>query len=493
MKSNYKLSKSTFIRGLQCEKSLYLYKHHYNLKDPISPSLQATFDRGNTVGLLAQQLFPNGRDASPENHFKVYESVRKTNEFINQGEHIIYEATFIHNEVLCALDILVKDDEGWKAYEVKSSKEGSPTYINDAAIQYHTITNSGIDLKDISIVHINNQYIRGEELDINQLFSIESVEDRVEELLPKIPDKISKFKEVIANPSIPDIDIGGHCFKPYECDFKGECWKHIPDYSVFNISNLRKNRMFDLYKQGVITLDQIDLDKSPLNASQTLQITSEVDGSSHIDKPKIREFINNLKYPLYFLDYETINPAIPYYNGVRPYQNLVFQYSLHIKTSPDSEVIHKEYLADPKNDPRTDFVKRLIEDCGETGDILVYNIGFERTKTKDLIEPFPEYADELKNIIKRLKDLMIPFQKKWFYTPQMKGKHSIKKVLPALIPEMSYDDLDIQEGGTASNTFKTMIERTFEGNENEVRKQLLEYCKLDTFSMVKILEELNSI
>ena len=172
--SSYKLSKSTFIRGLQCEKSLYLYKHHYQLKDPTPQSLQAVFDQGTNVGILAQELFPNGVDASPENHFKMLESVGKTLDFISQGEAIIYEATFLYNDVLAALDILVKDQDGWKAYEVKSSTKVSDTYIKDASIQYYTITNSGIDLKDISIVYINNQYIKNGEIDITELFILKS-------------------------------------------------------------------------------------------------------------------------------------------------------------------------------------------------------------------------------------------------------------------------------------------------------------------------------
>jgi len=281
--SKSRLSKSTFIRGLQCEKSLYLYKHQYRLKDPTPSSLQAVFDQGTNIGLLAQELFPNGADASPENHFKMFESVRKTQKFISQGESIIYEATFLYNNVLAALDILVKDNDGWKAYEVKSSTKVSETYIKDAAIQYHTITNSGVDLKDISIVHINNQYTREGELDIHQLFTIESVYDQVLEFLPRIPNEVRRLKNVIESSEIPNVDIGPHCSDPYDCDFKGTCWKHIPDYSVFNISRLNKDKKFDLYNQGVITLDDIDLSQTDLNPNQLLQVQSEVNGTTHID------------------------------------------------------------------------------------------------------------------------------------------------------------------------------------------------------------------
>jgi hypothetical protein len=412
--ANSRLSKSTFIRGLQCEKSLYLYKHHYRLKDPTPSSLQAVFDQGTNIGLLAQELFPYGADASPENHFKMVESVGKTLKFISQGESIIYEATFQYNNVLAALDILVKGEEGWKAYEVKSSTKVSETYIKDAAIQYYTITNSGIDLKDILIVHINNQYTREGELDIHQLFTIESVYDQVLDFLPRIPNEVRRLKNVIESPEVPSVDIGNHCSDPYDCDFRGTCWKHIPDYSVFNISRLKKDKKFDLYNQGVITLDDIDLGKTDLNPNQVLQVQSEVNGTSHIDIEEIRNFTNGLNYPLYFLDFETIGPAVPKYNGSRPYQQLVFQYSLHVQETSTSELEHREYLADSSQDPRIGFIKQLIQDCGSGGDIIVYNIGFEKGKLKDLIEVFPKYSNELRWIVNRLKDLMIPFQQKWY-------------------------------------------------------------------------------
>ena len=491
--SKSRLSKSTFIRGLQCEKSLYLYKHHYRLKDPTPTSLQAVFDQGNNIGILAQQLFPNGADASPENHFKMVESVEKTLNFISQGESIIYEATFQFNNVLAALDILVKDEEGWKAYEVKSSTKVSETYIKDAAIQYYAITNSGIDLKDISIVHINNQYTKDGELDIHQLFSIKSVYDEVLEFLPRIPSEVRRLKSVIESPEIPNVDIGHHCSDPYDCDFKGTCWKHIPDYSVFNISRLNKEKKFDLYNQGVITLDQIDLSEASLNPNQVLQVQSEINGKRHINLDEIRNFTSGLNYPLYFLDFETIGPAVPKYEGSRPYQQLVFQYSLHIQETSSSEIIHREYLADPTEDPRIGFIEQLIEDCGASGDVLVYNIGFERGKLNDLREVFPQYSSELKEIVNRLKDLMIPFQQRWYYTPEMKGSYSIKLVLPALVTELSYNDLEIKEGGTASNIFLSMVNGTFEGDAEETRRQLLEYCEMDTFAMVKILDTLRQV
>jgi len=486
----YKLSKSTFIRGLQCEKSLYLYKKHYKLKDPTSPSLQAVFDQGNQIGVLAQSLFPGGVDATPSSHFRMMESVMKTKAFLESGESIIYEATFTYNEVLAALDILVKDKDGWKAYEVKSSTSVSETYIKDAAIQYYTIINSGIDLVDISIVHINNQYVLDGDLDINQLFTIESVKDQVLDYLPRISNEVSRLKNVIELDSAPNVDIGSHCNEPYDCDFKGTCWKHIPEYSIFNISRLKQEKKFKLYNQGVITLDQVDLSQTKLSENQILQIESEVEGKSYINKEEIGNFLHNLNYPLYYLDFETISPGVPKYQGTRPYQQVLFQYSLHINQTEESELVHKEYLADPKKDPRIGFLEQLINECGDSGDILVYNIGFERGRLNELIEQFPEHNDPLQAIIDRLKDLMIPFQNKWYYTPQMKGSYSIKYVLPSLAPKFSYDHLKIKDGGMASSIYLSMTNNNFNGDEISTRKDLLEYCNLDTYAMVKIIEKL---
>ena len=289
-------------------------------------------------------------------------------------------------------------------------------------------------------------------INIQELFTIESVFDRVQEVIANIPDQVEYLKQIIKQEEIPSIDIGAHCDTPYPCDFKGHCWKHIPEYSIFDIANLWTSKKFELYEKGIITLDQIDLDDNSLNASQLMQVNSELNNTSYIDRKNISEFVKNLNYPLYFLDFETMGSAIPIYENTRPYQQFVFQYSLHILQEENGVLNHSEYLAETTTieDPRTGFVNQLINDCGTSGDILVYNIGFERGKLNDLIELFPHYTNEINNIINRLKDLMIPFQKRWYYTPEMKGSYSIKYVLPALVPDLSYQDLEIKEGGTAS-------------------------------------------
>jgi hypothetical protein len=213
----------------------------------------------------------------------------------------------------------------------------------------------------------------------------------------------------------------------------------------------------------------------------------------YFEKNNIDKFLSTLSYPLYFLDFETINPAIPKYNGTKPYQQVVFQYSLHLKKSKLSKLEHKEYLADPNKDPRIEFVSNLIIDCGTFGDILVYNISFERSRLNELAEQFPEFKAQLESIIERLKDLMVPFQKKWYYTSKMRGSYSIKQVLPALVPELSYSALSIKNGESSKSTFLSMINKSFNGNELLSRNDLLEYCRLDTYAMVKIVDKLYSL
>jgi hypothetical protein len=315
----------------------------------------------------------------------------------------------------------------------------------------------------------------------------------VRERLVGIPNQIKALKTVLKKEKVPAMEIGAHCTSPYQCDFMGHCWKHVPDYSVFNISRLGASKKFELYEQGILEIKDVPEDFA-LSENQRIQVEKEISQTTHIDKPNIETFLNELNYPLYFLDFETMGSAIPIYDDSRPYQQLVFQYSLHIQEKPGGDLIHKEYLAvTDGSDPRLKFMEQLVQDCGTKGDVIVYNIGFEKGKLNEQINTFPQYEKGLNNIVSRLKDLMIPFQSKWFYKPEMQGSYSIKKVLPALVPELSYNDLEIKEGGTASNVFTQMAAGTYVGDLEKSRKDLLDYCRLDTLAMVRIVEELYNV
>lgn len=491
MVNKHVLSKSTFVRSCQCLKSLYLYKHNPDLRDEIDISQQRIFDRGTSVGELAQQLFPGGEDASPLTPYDYAQSVIKTKQLIDAGCKIIYEAAFQRDEVLAAMDILVFKNGLWKAYEVKSSTSVKDQFILDAALQYHVITGT-IPLKDISIVHINSEYSRNGKLELNKFFETVSVLDEVNEIQSYVKEQILKAKEVIKEKEIPVKDIGEHCFSPYSCDFMGHCWKHVPEISVFTISRLTTDKKFDLYNNGILNLEDVP-DEYPLSEKQRLQVNHKKSGETYINKEAIRKFVNDLQYPIGFLDFETFQQAIPQYDNLRPYQQIPFQYSLHYKKTKKSKTEHLEFLGDEKTDPREEFIVQLIKDLDRPGDILVFNKGFETGRLNEMALIFPQHEEKILKIIDRIKDLMIPFQQKHYYSPLMNGSYSIKKVLPALVPELSYGTLAIGDGGTASATFEELYFVTDQDEIATTRIQLLEYCKLDTYAMVRILEVLEKI
>jgi len=496
------LSKSSFIKGLQCDKHLYLYKYHYDEMDEFSEMQKAIFQRGTDVGVFAQKLFPGGKSATEGSPPDYKKGLKKTGELILQGGKIIYEAAFMFNEVLSIADIIVKEknglsrrsqaETGWSIYEVKSSTSISETYLNDAALQYYVISNSGVEINDFSIIYINNHYIRKGKLDINELFTIESVIDSILPLQNFIEENIERLKKVIRKREMPGIDIGEHCHNPYTCSFFNYCRKHIPEDSIFDFSGMHLKKKYQLYRDGIIKLDDVP-DNYSLNKNNGIQLDVYKSGKAKIDKEAIKSFLDDFNYPLYFMDFETFQPAVPLYDNSKPYQQIPFQYSIHLKDKKDGELKHFEFLAEPGEDPRIKFIEGLLNDTNGEGDIVVYNKSFEITRLKEIARDFPKYSEEIEKIILRIKDLMIPFQRKYYYAPEMIGSYSIKAVLPSLVPELSYDKLKIKEGGLASITFEGLQAETDMMIIAETREQLLEYCKMDTLAMVKILEKLEII
>lgn len=369
--ARYLLSKTSFLKGLQCQKQLYLYNYHYDWADEISEEQQAIFDRGHYLGQLAQQLFPNGVLGSYDDHLKSLQSVDLTRELIDNGEKVIYEAAFQYDDVLVIADILVKEKNNkWKIFEVKSTTEVKDEHIPDVSVQYYVISNSGLNVVDTSIIFLNNQYVRKGELELNKLFNIESVHEQVLKAQKSVEENIEKFKEVLRQKKIPDIEIGPHCSRPYDCSFLGHCWNHIPEYSVFNIGNLKTDKKFELYKMGIINIEDVP-DDYKLSNGQRLQIESHRTQKSFINKKAIKEFLDSLTYPLYFLDFETFNPAIPFFYNSRPYQQIPFQYSLHYQDTPKSQLKHFEFLAEARGDPRISFLENLRKVTEGNGDIIV--------------------------------------------------------------------------------------------------------------------------
>ncbi len=481
-----KLSKSNYLKGDQCEKALFLHLNHPELKDEISEAQQALFNTGHNIGNLSQQLFPGGIDASRQDFFNFQAAVKYTSELIDQGQDVIYEAAFSVNNCLCYLDILVKKNGKWYAYEVKASTSVKDYHYKDSAFQYYVITNSGLPLEDISMVYLNNQYFRQGELELDKLFAITSVVEQAKAMQPVIKQKSKALLSLMNGKILPIVDIGPHCSDPFGCDFHGHCWKHVPEYSVFNISRLSGENKFDLYQKGILELKDIPL-SYPLNTNQWLQVNADLNNTTIRNQPALDAFKSTLNYPIYFLDFETFQPPVPLYDNTKPYQILPFQYSLHIKRSAKAPLEHREYLGTPPEDPRPGFIEQLIKDLGSSGSIVVYNKGFEGGRLRALAMNYPENNEVIQAMLSRIVDLMEPFRKRDLYTPDMRGKYSIKNVLPALVPQLSYGDLNIQEGGMASLTYFSLYDDNDEQSVTKKRKGLIEYCKMDTLAMVEIL------
>ena len=482
------LSKTLFIKGLQCHKALYLRKYHPELKDEISDTQEAIFRSGTEVGIVAWKLFPGGVEI-PYGGLSHSEQIRQTQAEIEKGTVTIYEAAFGHKGTFCKVDILHKDPNGWKIYEVKSSTGIKDVYYDDVAFQYYVVKNAGLKVSGVSVVYINNQYIRDGEIEMDKLFAMKDLTETTISRQSFIEEELCKQREMLMG-ELPNIDIGRYCEDPYLCDFKGYCWSHIPENSVFDLRERGVNK-FELYRQGIIRMK--DIPKDRLNFRQKIQVEGTLEKENHIIKEIIRDFLNSLWYPLYFLDFETFMLPIPLFDGIRPYQQIPFQYSLHYMEQQGGELNHSKFLASPNCDPRKELTEKLINEIPDNACVLAYNMSFEIRILEDMAVWFPEYSDRIENIIGNMRDLMAPFRSKDCYLWQMNGSYSIKLVLPALVSELSYDKMEISDGGMAMNAYATMCETKDPGELERIRKALFKYCRLDTLGMVKIVEKLREI
>jgi pimeloyl-ACP methyl ester carboxylesterase len=480
------LSKSLFIRGRQCHKSLWLHKNRPELRDEISDAQQAIFQSGTDVGILAQQLFPGGIEV-PYDGLTHQQQIEQTRVELDKGTETIYEATFLHDGIFVKVDILHHGARGWEIYEVKGSTTLKDVYVFDAAIQYHALTGAGLDVSKVSIVHVNNSYTRYGDLDIRQLFTIKEITGQVQKLQSLVLDEVAAQRAMLTG-EMPAIDIGKQCDYPYHCDFHGHCWQRIPEDSVFDLRDRGVNK-FSLYRQGIIRQSDIPLEM--LNSRQRFQMESTINQQDHLDEMKVKKFLDSLWYPLCFLDFETVNPAVPSFDGCRPYEKMPFQYSLHIQDSADAGLRHFEYLTEPGIDPRAELLDTLLERIPETACIIAWNQSFEISVLRGLAAFFPMHREWIERMIGNFRDLMQPFKSRDIYLWEAKGSYSIKPILPLLVPELSYKDLDgVANGGDAMDAYYRMNSTDDAGELTTIRQQLLDYCERDTEAMVRILEKM---
>jgi hypothetical protein len=490
MKNDQVISKSQYLRGLQCPKALWLYRNRPDLKPEISPTLQHRFDSGHEVGLLAQKCFDGGVEIVEEYH-KIDATIRSTREAVAKNPPAVFEAAACSPDgAYSRIDILRKClEEGvWDLVEVKSTTSVKDYHIDDMALQRYAFAGEGYDIRKSVLMHLDNRYVKNGSIEADRLFHLQDCTAFVEAQLAVVRQSLEPLKAVLARPYEPGVPIGEQCNRPFACDYIPYCWQHVAAYSIYNI--FKGDKLAALLAKGILDVADIP-DGFDVTPRQSIEIDAYKQSRVHANRDAISRFLGRLVYPLYFLDYETINPAVPLFDGTRPYQKVPFQFSLHVQQVKGGSVTHIDFLHTSAGDPRPLFVEKLINSCGDRGSVVVYNQTFEAGVNQTLAESYPEYATALLAINGRMVDLMIPFKSRILYHREMKGSASLKSVLPALAPDLSYAGLAIADGETASLMYlKTLKSELPEEEKERIYADLLDYCCLDTLAEVKLLEEL---
>ena len=484
------ISKGRYLSGLKCDKLLWCQYNDKDIFPPIDTATQAKFDQGHVVGELATQLFPNGIMVKTDSHFAEI-LVPATLEAIKE-KRPLYEPGFVYKNAYALMDILNPVAGGaWDLYEVKSATSVKDVYIPDVAIQKYILEGGGLKTNRCYLMHINNQYIRQGDLDPAGLFVREDITERVDDFIDQVDGDLDVMLEVIRSKKCPDVPIGTHCYEPYDCDLIPVCFDFLPDHDVTTLSGLKKTR-FELLARGIQGISDIP-DGFALNSKQQIQVDAVKSGEIHFEAGVARKFLDSLKYPLHFLDFETLWPGVPIYDGTRPYQQVPFQFSIHIVESPESEPVHHSYLPEGMEDPRPEILERLSNQIGPTGSIVAYNADFEVRCLRQSAEAYPQYLPWCHDVEARIVDLLDPFKNFSIYHPEQGGTASLKAVLPAFTG-IDWEDGGDVDGQTAGSWFyKVTFEETTDEERWEIRRQLEKYCQLDTEGMIHIVEKLKEL
>ena len=490
------LSKSKYCGLWQCPKIAWLKKFKPDVMT-IDESVLSRMEAGNEVGDLAMGLFGDYVEVTEykDGKINIPAMIAKTSSEMKKGTPIICEASFSYNGLYCAVDILKKQGDGWAIYEVKSSThDDKDVYYADVAYQKYVLERCGVNVTGTYLVCLDGDYVFDGTLDLSKLFRISDVSEAIENESFNIAANISLAERLLESEEEPEIDISKRCNTPYKCAFWEYCSRCLPHPSVFDLYRLQFGKKLDYYYRGIISFRDV-FERGNVNSKiQKMQLEHGLfEKDAYIDKDGIRAFLSTLSYPLYFLDFETMMPVIPRYIGTKPYQQITFQYSLHYIEREGGELLHKEFLADGDGDPRRALAVQLCADIPDNVCVLAYNKQFECTRIKELSEIYPDLADHLLAIRGNIKDLLDPFQAGYYYNRAMGGSFSIKSVLPAIFPDdpsLNYHNLEgVHNGSEAMSLFPKICKMPPEERE-KARRDLLKYCELDTFAMVKVWQEL---
>lgn len=488
MKQTHILSKSRFMNGLQCLKSLYLLVHNPELKDPSNSYSEYILNTGTKIGELAREHFDNGLLIKQDytEHDAAIEATLKTIE--DKSIDHIYEAAFLFEDIKIRVDILKNNHNGtFDIIEVKSSTKVKESHLYDLSIQKYVLDNLGFKISQSKLMYINSDYVYdGKSYILNELFKIEDLSLEIAKLASNIKPTLQLMRESLEKVSVPEIQIGAHCKKPNQCPFYGHCRKGFPKDHISKLYRIGDKKLNQLRDQGITSIKEIP-DEFKLTETQH-RIKESVVREEPFFSPEVKVQLSNLEYPLFFMDFETSNPALPIFAESSSWKHIPFQWSVH-KLHNDGTLEHFDFLPHHSNDPRKEFAESLVKIIGDRGNVIVYYDAFE----KGIIEKLSQHlsdnlGDRLLSINGRVFDLYRLIYNH-VYHPDFEGSFSIKKVLPALIPNLSYKGMSIADGATALIAYQKMIDvKVPEDERKKIHRDLTEYCKLDTLAMVEIFK-----
>ena len=482
-----RISKSKFVAGVQCLKRLYFQVYKPEIAEEADEGQEARLEQGQDVGLLAQRRFANGILVGFEGG--IDEAIARTATLMDDPSvPAIFEATFQHSNLLVRVDILQRRPKNrWRLIEVKSSVEVKPHYLYDVAIQHQVLKACGLDISSACLMHLNRDYrYDGKQRDLGTLFTIRDQTKQIKKLDADLPGLLKAQRKVLAQAAPPDVSPGPQCTDPYQCEFFNHCNPKPPEHHISFLPRLSVKKQQALIELGVSLIHETPED-FPLTELQARMCASVTTGQTWVSDT-LPDELSQLKYPLFFMDFESFNPAIPRFSNMWPYSQIPFQWSVHRQLRLYAQLEHFEFLANGECDPRLNFIQSLSAVLGKRGQIVVYNAGFESQRLGELADWLPKYEERIKNIRGRLWDLL-PFVKKHVYHPNFQGSFSIKSVLPALVPDMVYEGMEVSDGGQAGLAWDQMVRGELDPAERQdLKDALLAYCRQDTLAMVKILE-----
>ena len=490
------LSKSTYVRVWSCPKGAWIGKYHPEAI-PQDESKLSRFRQGDEVGDLARGLFGpsvNVTAYKEDGKLDLPQMIENTRLEMEKGTEVICEASFSYEGLYCAVDLLRKEGDGWAIYEVKSSSDGlQDKYITDVAYQQYVLERCGVKVTGVYLVCIDTSYVLGPDgvVDPAGFFKINDLREQAALEQENIPGVLETAERVLGCEEEPEVELAEAC---KDCELFSFCTRDLPSPNVFDLYRLQKKKMIEYYRKGLGSFGRLEEAGVISNKTQLRQMDFFLrDKGIHAEAEPLREFLDSLTYPLYFLDFETMMPAVPFCVGTHPFAQIPFQYSLHYIEREGGELLHKEFLAESGTDPRREIALALCRDIPADACVTAFNKRFECGRLHELAETFPDLAEHLLAIERNIADLLDPFQKGWYYRREIGGSFSIKSVLPAICPddpELDYHELEgVHNGTEAMNVFPEIQYMPPEEAE-KARRNLKAYCRLDTLAMVKVWEEL---